>query len=139
MANESRFLNKQVLNIDGIMPDPSVGVVREGAHMTSLGGHQIGTSGNAMVQIISTLVQSQDFAQIEPAGSTGAKAIDMALAGVTPGDLCFAAPTQSVPDGIVWSATCYSAGVVNVRALHTQSGNINLASTHFRVMAIRFE
>lgn len=138
MADEGRFLNKRFALGDGLQgTHPSAKIVEESGSWSFIGGVDIGGQGTRLLQITSVLA-SIDIAIIQPAGSTGAQAVDVALTGVVVGDQCFAAPVQSLPLGIIWAAACYSAGAVNIRAVHTQSGNIDLAATNWRVTAIRF-
>ncbi len=138
MANEGRYLNKRFALGDGLQGShPSAAIVEEGGVWSLVGGVDIGGVGTKATRLTSVLA-SIDFAQIEPSGSTGAKTVNVTLTGVAPGDQCWASPVQSVPDNIVWAAACYSAGVVNVRAIHTGSGAIDLAATNWRVSAMRF-
>ena len=138
MANEGRFLNKRFALADGIEGShPSARIVEESGSWSCIGGIDIGGQGTRLLQVTSVLA-SIDFAAVQPAGSTGAQSVDVALAGVVPGDQCFASPVQSLHLGIVWGAACYSAGAINVRVLHTHSGNTDLGATNWRVTAIRF-
>ena len=138
MANEGRFLNKRFALADGLQANNEAAkIVEESGSWSCIGGVDIGGQGTRLLQITSVLA-SLDFAAIQPAGSSGAQVVDVVLAGVVVGDQCFAAPVQSLPLGIVWAAACYSNGAVNIRAVHTQSGNIDLGATNWRVTAIRF-
>ena len=138
MANEGRFLHKRFYYADGLKANAETpAIVEESGSWSMIGGVAIGGQGTRLLQLTSVLA-SLDFAAIQPAGSSGAQVVNVALTGVAVGDQCFAAPVQSLPLGIVWAAACYSAGAVNIRAVHTQSGNIDLAATDWRVTAIRF-
>lgn len=138
MANEGRYLNRNLIAGEGFLANPSSALVRDGDNAWNhVGGIRV-EDGIGVAALIGVLA-SINFSAIQPAGSSGAQAVDVVLTGVQPGDLCWAAPVQSVPDGIVWGAACYSAGVVNVRVLHTLSGNLDLAATDWRIVALRFK
>lgn len=135
----SRFLNKQLTRSDGIVSDQNaeVGIINEGGQWSILGGAKIGDGASGIAKVVTTTA-SLDFAAIQPAGSAGAVVVDMAVAGVAPGDTIIANPCTSLTSAVVWNAVCFSAGAVQVRALHTQSGNLDLASTLWRVTYINF-
>lgn len=139
MANEGRYLNKRMVPAEGIRAggQADAAIVEESGVWSMVGGARLGATAGPIVHVASVLA-SIDVAAIQPVGSTGAQAVDVALTGVAVGDLCTASPVASVPLGIVWAAACYSAGAVNIRVTHTQSGNLDLAATDWRVMAIRF-
>lgn len=133
-------MGKQIKRSDGMRSaqNEDVAFIAERGGWSAIGGVDIGGEGNRMATVLSVSA-ALDFAAIQPAGSTGAAVLNVALTGVVPGDLCFAAPIASLPLSVVWAAACYSAGAVNIRAIHTQSGNIDMASgTGWRVGAIRF-
>ena len=139
MANESRLLNKQVARLDGIVAADTSGpaIIHESGGWSAIGGMRIGDGSALMVKVASVLA-SVDFPAIQPVGSTGAQVANVVLAGVQVGDLCIASPVESLSSAVVWSAVCFSAGAVQLRALHTNSGNLDLAATDWRVTALRF-
>lgn len=137
MANEARFLGKNLISAEGIRANDA-SVIEKGSsgQWNLIGGLQV--ADGVVIAKISSVLASIDFGAMQPVGSTGGVAADVVLAGVAVGDQCFAAPVQSVPDDLVWAAACYSAGAVNVRVSHIASGNIDLAATNWRVSAIKF-
>ena len=140
MSNEGRLLGKKLLRADGIIASDvtAPAFVNEGGVWQAEGGIQVGLSGAKMSVVASTLA-SVDFTAIQPAGSSGAQLVNVAMPGVAIGDQILAAPVGSFPSNIIWAAACFTANAVQLRAINTASGNVDPASTNFRITAIRFD
>ena len=140
MANESRFLGKQVVRGEGIIAQENgAAMVLEDGAWTLIGGQRIGDGGTP-IAIVASVLASCDFGAMDTVGSQSATAaVDVVLAGVIPGDQVFASPIQSLSTQVTWAATCFSAGAVQVRCVNHGSGALDLAATNWRVSAIRFK
>lgn len=139
MANEGRFLNKRFVEADGIKTSDGNFILYENGSWTQAGGQATGDGGTVIRKIISATT-TVSLSVLNPVGSGPAGVqTDYALTGVTPGDLVIAQPVASVPLGLMWSACCYSAGVVHISARATAStGAWDIAGTTWRLFAIQF-
>lgn len=137
MANEGRFLNKRFRNLDGIIANNGAAVMEEGGAWSLIGGARIGDGATKVAKLISATT-TVSLSVLNPIGS-GNAGQDIALTGVVPGDLVMAQPVASVPLALMWSVSCYSAGVVHIHGLATSTtGAWDIAGTTWRVFAIQF-
>ncbi len=136
VANEGRFLNKRFVKAEGVIANDGQFIAAESGWVLG-GGVAIGDGGTKLSKVIA----SSTTVTLNHGSTVGSLAygINVTVLGVTPGDLILAAPVASLPLGVLWSAACYSANVVNIRSLSTGSwATGDIAGTTWRIVALRF-
>lgn len=136
MANEGRYLNQRFIRGEGIVADNGNALIEEDG-WTLAGGARLGDGGT----LLSRLVSATATVSLNVGSAVGSLNYtrDTVVAGVEPGDMILANPVGSTPLSLIWTALCYTAGVVQIRALHVGSFATGaLAGTSWRVVALRF-
>ena len=136
MANEGRYLHKRFERFNGFIADSDRAVIDEDG-ITVIGGVKIGDGGT----LVAKLVSASATVSLNVGSATGSLNYtrDTVVAGVEPSDIILANPIASTPLSLIWTALCYTAGVVQIRALHVGSFATGaLAGTSWRIVALRF-
>ncbi len=136
MSNEGRFLNKRFAQLDGIVTDSGNSIVNESG-WSIIGGARIGDGGTLIANVIS----AAQVVSLNVGSAVGSLNYtrDTVVSGVLPGDVIQATPVGSTPLSLIWSALCYTADVVQIRALHVGSFATGaMAGTSWRIVAHRF-